>query len=385
MIDDISMVISAETTGHIQDCRCGLPSSIDREKVVFGFDGVVDRIRRVIETRSGPEEFETMNSMTQFSSRIEESSDLNTSCSIEWQDCGRRAGGHTSHLGRAMEQLGCKPTLIGTFGDPPLETFTREYERAELLSLGKAATTDAVEFHDGKVLLSNTGSLATLDWEAICDAVERNTLASRIDRTRVFGIGYWATILQLPSILEGINDELWPRLRDPPERILFDPADIRRLSETTIEDGIEAINRLDDTVPVTVSSNRTETLRIASLFKDISGDSLAEAARVAREGLGVSKFAVHTPTEAISVTEMNEDQIEIPYEPEPELTTSAGDHFNAGLILGRLAGLDDGAQLVTGAGVAGYFIRNANPPTYEQLCGFIDEYEEHFAESQAAD
>lgn len=379
------MSVEMETRNHLRECRRNLPNSIDGEKVVFGFDGVVDRVRRVVAKRTGPDEYETMDLMSDFSTRIDDSAEMNTSLSIEWQNNGKRAGGHTSHLGRAMEQLGCKPTLVGTFGNPPVETFTREYERAELLSVGHHATTDAVEFNDGKILLSDSGILASLDWDAICNEVGLNTLASRIDRSQVLGIGYWATVLQIPTILEGLRTELWPRLRDPPKRIIFDPADIRRLSKPTLESGLEAIEYLDETVPVTVSSNRVETLQIANLFDDADELSLPEAARTAREGLGVSKFVVHTVHEAISVTADGIDRVEIPHVEEPALTTSAGDHFNAGLVLGRIAGLDDGAQLIAGSAVAGYFVRNAVPPTFEEFRSYLDDYEGMFPEFEATE
>lgn len=379
------MPANEETQQLLRECRRSLPADIDREKAVFGFDGVVDRVRSVVDTRAGPDEYETMETMGEFSDRIDRSAGLNTSLSIEWRNRGKRAGGHTSHLGRAMERLGCKPTVIGTFGDPPVETFTKEYDRAEIISLGEAPTTDAVEFNDGKVLLSDSGVLASLDWDQICETVGLNTLASRVDRTRVLGIGYWATVLQMPSILEGLREDLWPRLRDPPGRVLFDPADIRRLSERTLEDGVDALDELDDTVPVTVSSNRAETLRIAGLFGNDQDASLLDTARVAREGLGVSKFVTHTVSEAVSVTAEEDYRIEIPREEEPELTTSAGDHFNAGLALGHMADLGDGQQLIAGSAVAGYFVRNGEPPTYDDLLAFLDRYEDLFTESPSAD
>lgn len=379
------MSADTETRNHLYECRQRLPHSLDNQKVVFGFDGVVDRVRRVVAKRTGPEEYASMETMSEFSGRIAESAGMDTSLSIEWQNDGKRAGGHTSHLGRAMERIGCKPTLIGTFGEPPVETFTSEYEHADLLSVGQHATTDAVEFSDGKVLLSDSGILASLDWETLCDSIELNTLASRIDRTKVFGIGYWATVLQMSTILEGLREELWPRLRDPPERIIFDPADIRRLSRPALESGLDALDALDDTVPITVSSNRAETLRIADLFGDAERMTLREAARTAQEGLGVSKFVVHTVREAVSATDGRVERVDIPHIDDPALTTSAGDHFNAGLVVGRLAGLDDGPQLIAGSALAGYFVRNAEPPTYDEFRTFVEEYETLFAESSPAE
>lgn len=381
------MGIDTTTRKSVDVCRRQLPPSLEEHKVAFGFDGVVDRVRTAVAKRVGPDEYDRMNTLEEFGTRIVDAAALDTSCSIEWFCERKRAGGHTAHLGRAMERLGQRPTLVGTYGSPPRETFTHEYDRARLVSLGEAPVTDAVEFDDGKVLLSETRRLASLDWEEISSTIGVNSLAASFDRTELLGLGYWATIPQMSTIWNGLREELWPRFRDPPEHVLIDPADVRRLSSETLTEGVSSLNTLDDVVPVTVSANQAEALRLATLVTSgsDSNERLIDVATALRDALGVSEVVVHAVTEAAMASDDSRHRITIPREPNPTITTSAGDHFNAGLIVGKLAGVDDGAQLATGSAVAGWFVRNGTPPTYDELRTFLDDYETLYDDATAAD
>jgi sugar/nucleoside kinase (ribokinase family) len=62
-----------------------------------------------------------------------------------------------------------------------------------------------------------------------------------------------------------------------------------------------------------------------------------------------------------------------PFVAEPKLSTGAGDEFNAGFSLARLAGLSVEQALACGTGASGYYVRNAGSPTLEQLADFLDE------------
>nr|WP_276250733.1 hypothetical protein [Halomicroarcula sp. SHR3] len=59
---------------------------------------------------------------------------------------------------------------------------------------------------------------------------------------------------------------------------------------------------------------------------------------------------------------------------EPELTTSSGDHFNAGLALAAITGLDPAAAVVVGNAVAGHFVRTADQPSLDEVRAFVEEY-----------
>ncbi|HET7324391.1 MAG TPA: hypothetical protein VFJ06_08675 [Halococcus sp.] len=373
------MAIDSETRTHIDACRRGLPQSLGEREVVFGFDGVVDRIRTAVATRQNSENYERMDSLEAFGTRITDAAAQDSSCSIEWICERNRAGGHTAHLGRAMERLSQQPTIIGTFGTPPREVFTEEYDHTELISLGSAPVTDAIEFDDGKVLLSDTQRLATLDWEEILSTVDLHSLAASIDGAELLGLGYWATIPRMPSIWEGLRDDLWPRLRDPPNRILVDPADVRRLAQKTLVEGVRPLSDLDNVVPVTVSANRAEAHHLLNALDTDTGDqSLCGVAAALRDTLDISTVVVHAASEAALATTHDRYRVVIPRDPEPALTTSAGDHFNAGLVLAELADIDGGGRIAAGSAVAGWFVRNGYPPKYDEFLGFLDRYETLF-------
>lgn len=368
-----------ETAEHLAACREALPEELAGGEVTFGFDGMVDNVRQMVDERRGPDDYDRLDRLEELGERISKSAASDTSFTNEWLQVGTRCGGHAAHLSRAFGTLGYTPTLIGAFGQPLREEFRDEFGEYEMRSFGEPTITDAVEFNDGKLLLQETGSLSTVDWEHIRSEVGLETLAEAVDGTQLFGVGYWAYLPLMPTIWDGIREELWPLLSDPPESVFIDPADIRQLSKDHLRAGLTSLRQLDETVPVTFSANRGETMALSNLSASESHErSLRSAAELAREQLGVSRFVGHSPVESVLVEAEGSYRTDIPRTRNPTMTTSAGDHFNAGLILARLNGLTGGEQLILGNAVAGWFVRNAEPPTYDQLLAFVDTYETKF-------
>jgi sugar/nucleoside kinase (ribokinase family) len=56
------------------------------------------------------------------------------------------------------------------------------------------------------------------------------------------------------------------------------------------------------------------------------------------------------------------------------MTTSSGDHFNAGLGLGLVTGLSPTPAVVLGNAVAGYFVRTADQPSLTAVREFVETY-----------
>ncbi|WP_324760973.1 hypothetical protein [Haloarcula montana] len=371
------MGIDSETRRYLDECRADFPSTSPDKCVVHGFDGYVDRVRTMVEARSGPSDYDEMDSLKTLENRIGESVDRNNSCSIEWMETAKRAGGHTSHLGRAFAELGFDSTVIGTYGSPPKPIFERELDGCSLTSVGAPSYSDAVEFNDGKFMLNEIGSMETLDWETLCAHVDRAWLAERLESASVLSIGYWSTMPFLPSIWDGLSQEVWPTLSDPPETVFIDTADVRRMSTDRIQNGLDALQRLDDVVRVTISTNRRETEVLASITGENGGD-FETTARRARDTLGVSRYFAHTVDRAFVVTDDHVARARTPVVAEPELTASAGDHFNAGAILGDVLELSDTASLILGNIVANWFVRTGSPPSYEELQHFLGKFDTHF-------
>lgn len=358
-------------------CQEQFPDDPVDEELVFGIDGIVDTVREVIDERRGTAAYQPVTQLTSIRDRIDASVELESSATFEWVATSTRTGGHVCHLSRALGGLGYRPRMIGTFGDPVQSIFQREFDDYPMVSIGDPGRTDAVEFNDGKLLLTESGDYRTLDWETLRDRIGVDRLAEHVDGAALLSLGYWTIIPSLPDVLQGIRRDLWPRLSSPPDRIFLDPGDVRNTAESDIETGVNAISALDDVVPTTVSANRSETAVFASHFAD-AGDDLERSVTVAREGLDVTRFVGHGVERAATATRSATTAVPVPRVADPELTTSAGDHFNAGLLVGLLASMDEDAALVVANALAGWFVRTGEAPNWTQLRSFVESYAQRF-------
>ncbi|EMA22087.1 hypothetical protein [Haloarcula marismortui] len=354
-----------------------LPDAIDTGRVVFGFDGYLDRVREVVADRIDPESHERLATLESFGDRIDRSVAADSSLSFEWLQQGSRTGGHTSHLARAFGGWSFDPVMVGMYGDPVHDAFETEFGEHELHSLGEPGVTDAVEFDDGKLMLTEIGDTMSLDWAELDAAFGHDRLAEKLDGASLLGTGYWSETPDLPTVFDGLRT-LWDGIDDPPKTVLVDPGDVRKLDADRLRAGREAIGRLDEVTDVVVTSNRAETGVLADAYAGDAERSFADDAEAVFEALEPTWFVGHGVEQSVVVTAAGTDSVAVPSVSDPELTTSSGDHFNAGLGLARIADLSPAAAVVVGNAVAGYFVRTADQPSLADVRAFVDEYLEKF-------
>jgi sugar/nucleoside kinase (ribokinase family) len=350
-----------------------LPGGVDTAPVVFGFDGYLDRVREVVGDRTDPETYDRLDTLSGFRDRVDASVQAESSLSFEWLEAGQRTGGHTCHLARAFGTWDFAPSLVGMYGDPVRDAFETEFGDYDLVSLGDPGVTDAVEFDDGKLMLTEIGDTMDLDWGGLDEGFGHDALRDRLDGAALLGVGYWSETPDLPDILDGLA-AMWDDIADPPGTVLVDPGDVRKLDTERLRAGRAAIGRLAAETDVVVSANRAETGVLADAFDGESERSFEEAARAAFDALDPTWFVGHGIDRSVVVTADSTDAVAVPAVDDPELTTSSGDHFNAGLALGALTGLDPAASVVVGNAVAGHFVRTADQPSLAEIRAFLDEY-----------
>lgn len=344
------------------------------ERVVVGFDGYVDRVREIVEGESDPGAARNVRRLGDLGERISAAAEAERSLLMKWDSHEERAGGHVCHVARALGRLGYAPVMLGTFGHPPKALYREEFDGHRLESLGEPAYTDAIEFDDWKFMLTERGELRSLDWATIREQVGFDQLAAYLDGAAALSIGYWAEIGGTTSILEGLANELLPSLSDPPDHLLIDPADIGKRPTAELERGRAALSDLDETVPVTLSANQFETADIANALDSAADRSQMEAAAVARERLGVSRFVTHRATKSVLVSESDRVAVGVPTTDDPVSTTGVGDYFNAGVVLGLIHDRPPHEIVVLGNAIAGYFVRQGDVPTAGDLDTFLSSY-----------
>lgn len=364
--------VDRETREAVEACKSTLPASPAGGKVVFGFDGYLDILRELRQEASTG--VERITSLEVVGNRILEAVDADSSLSFGWQTTGKRAGGHVCHLSRAYDNLGYDPTLVGTLGDPVRPFFEERFGHLDLHSLGEPGTTDAVEFNDGKLLMTEGGDIESVDWDWLVDRVGQDTLSNVLDGAQLLGIGYWAMIVGLPEILDGIRERLWPTLADPPEHVIVDPADIRRLASEDVRTVADATDRLAAVTDLTVSANRVETQALTEILCEQASEDLVENTRRVFDALDVDRVVSHSVNQSCCVSADGTTRVSVEPVTEPSLTTSAGDHFNAGFSLGLVTGLSESASLVSGNAFARRFVETGRTPEYDELSDAVDGY-----------
>lgn len=373
----IESTIDSETRAAVESCKSALPESPTGGDVVFGFDGYLDTVRELRQEASAGTE--RITSLEVVGNRILEAVEADSSLSFGWQTIGKRAGGHVCHLARAYDRLGYDPTLVGTLGDPVRPFFEDRFGHLDVHSLGTPGTTDAVEFNDGKLLITEAGDIENVDWDWLLETVGRDTLADALEGTHLLGIGYWAMIVGLPGILDGLRERVWPMLADPPEHVLIDPADIRRLAPEDVVAIADATSRFATVTNLTVSANRVETQATAGIICDQVSEDPVENAHRLFEALDVDRVVSHGVNQSTCVGTDGATSVSVEPVTDPALTTSAGDHFNAGFSLGLIEGLSESAALVTGNAFARQFVETGRTPDYDELSdavgGYLDQFE----------
>jgi hypothetical protein len=363
-----------ETDECVAACRRELPDRFGPHTATLGFDGIIDTVREMVAERAGPDEYVPFDRLDRLAERIADSASVDTSLAVEWIAHRTRTGGLVCHLGRAMGNLSVDPIMVGTFGDPIASEFESEFGEYRKTSIGTPGYTDAVEFNDGKLLLTEPGTYRGLDWERVCDRVGRDRLAGFLEESDLLAVGYWAMIPGLPSILEGLAREVWPTLSSPPADVVVDPADIRQLTSDQVRAGVDPLRELDDCVPVTFSANRAESAVITEALDEGDGETIPALAAALRRGLGISRVVTHGVDHSAMATADGVAAAETIRVDEPELTTSAGDHFNVGLCMGLMEEMTDPATTALGNVVAGSFVRSGRSPSHADISAFVDEY-----------
>ena len=347
-------------------------STASESSVVLGFDGFVDVVHEMVATRHDVSDYDRIESLGSLGERILLSADQNSSQTIEWVPQSTGPGGYTTHCGKALQALGAQVKFVGTFGQPIADPFADEFDPDLLQSVGEPTETHAVEFGDAKLILINSRTQLVLGWSHLNDQLGKNHFAQMVDGCDALGIGTWGKIPNSPSIWDGLRTEVFPHLDDPPAHVLLDVGNVRLLDREALVDGAVRLRRLNETVPVTISGNRGEINYLAEQLSGQSSKSFRQSAVDARESLGVRRIIGHNASRVVLSTADETTDIQTPVIDDPTKLLSAGDKFNAGIILGLQYGLRSRVLLLAGDLVARFFVENGRCPRSDEICSALD-------------
>lgn len=363
-----------------EQCAARLLASLERAchlKAFIGLDGFVDEIIHVVDKRDDAENYQRLAKMASFGQRITAAAGKSTN--IEMVTKRTKLGGNGPIMANALARLGLNVTYIGSVGYPHLHPVFHEFAgRADVHSIAEPGFTDALEFEDGKLMLTKTAHFNQLTWETIQNRFGRDEFAQRFTGSDLVGFVNWTMIPYMSDVWDALIREVCPALHGPRRKIFFDLADPEKRQNDDIRRALDLIQTFQKHFDVIMGLNEKEAIEIGQVLglssKGNSQDDLIQLGLTIAEKVPLSSLVIHPVTYALAFTQGKVAIAEGPFVKKPLITTGAGDHFNSGFCLGKLLDFDDALSLLVGVTTSGYYVRQALSPRIDDLAAMLRDW-----------
>lgn len=368
----------ADTCRLAADALAGLPASC-APQVLIGFDGFVDRIVDVVQTRTSPTAYTRFPLIAEFGAKVTAAAGKSAGIGAVAKQV--RLGGNGPLMANGMCAQGAAVSLIGVLGnDGAIEPVFQGLaaRAARTITLGPPATTDALEFDDGKVMLNFSEPMNAVSFDGVvARSGGMEGFKALLRANRGIATVNWSQTPGMTDIWRRCAAEVLPGLRQDRPLWFVDLADPHRCPVEQVRAGMEALQAIQRHADVVLGLNENECRQICAIFGCAYPDRAPEweAAREAcvalRAKLGLSWVMCHLVRSSAVAWERGSVAADGFFEPKPKTTTGAGDHFNAGFFAALLSGVDPLACLQAGGATSGHYVRTGESPTRAQQIAFL--------------
>jgi sugar/nucleoside kinase (ribokinase family) len=353
-------------------------ASLGASPVVVGFDGFVDSIIKVVDKRHDLDSYDPIDTIAHLGEKI--SAAAGQSSNYELVTTLEKLGGNGPIMANALASIGFPVTYIGALGSPALHPVFEPFaEQAHVISISEPGYTDALEFDDGKLMFGKHGTLTGVNADRLKE-VAGDRLNSVIGDSKMLAMVNWTMLNQMDSIWEYLISDVFPNLGER-RWVFVDLADPEKRTAEDLKGALDRCSQFQEFADVICGYNLSEAVHVAEVLGiTIDGEPEPQIEKIAtdiREKLGVHTVVVH-PRAGAAAACLTDDGVASgtfagPLVAKPKLSTGAGDNFNAGFCLGRLAGLSIEQSLCAGTGTSGFYVRNAASPSLDELADFCDD------------
>ena len=265
-------------------------------------------------------------------------------------------------------------TYGGCLGHPELDPVFHDFaERAEVISIANPGFTNALEFADGKLMLSKLESLHDVNWASLTARLPVGEWIERFEQTRLIGLLNWTELPALTAIWDALIAEVFPHLTRTDRVLFIDLVDPEKRTVDDIQLALATLTRFQAHVDVILGLNLKEATQTAhALGLPAPEADLRATAQAIRTHLGLTAVVIHPREGAAAATAGATAAILGPLVARPLISTGAGDHFNSGFCLGWLLGLPLAESLAAGVATSGHYVRTGQSPNPTDLADFLD-------------
>ncbi|MBD3186043.1 hypothetical protein GF325_04365 [Candidatus Bathyarchaeota archaeon] len=356
--------------------------TFEKIHIFLGLDGYVDSLYSLLSKRASLVDYEVMDSMREFSQRAFDTA--GSSCNIERVLKKRLGGGFGPNTARAVGTLGAQVDLVGALGNPSEVFMDSIPNRVTMHSLGDPGETCALEFDDGKIMLTDFGNINHITWDLILERVGRDDFIGMLEKTDAIGQGHWALVPHMNDIWRSWVHEILPNLSRGDRLFFVDPADMTKRPGSHVREMIDLLGEIGETpgMKTIISMNDKETLQMCNYYQELPaisefrdyytiGDRMINL-------LPVDIIVIHHPHFAILNDGDRGIHVKEGFTSKPKFTTAAGDHFNGGLIIALASkSMTPGESLVFANACTAHFVRTGNSPNLQDASRFIMHYKEY--------
>ena len=345
-----------------------------KKKVLLMPDGFVDSIISVVDKRHSPTKFDAIDSIDSLGRKI--TAAAGHSANFETYVNHQKLGGNGPIMANAMASLGCDVTYVGMVGYPKLHpVFEPLAEKANVIGVVDPGFTDAWEFEDGKLMMGKYGAVNDLNWKNLVERVGRAKLIKMVDEAALIGMVNWTMLPYLTQLWQMMHKEVlrggnfsdkffFADLCDPAKR---DPADLLK--------AMKVLSTMRNDIRVVLGLNLSEAIQVARVLGideyDQPESDIEQMARDIRAAMKIHCVVIHPRASCAAATEEDSSWLTGPFVRKPNLSTGAGDNFNAGFCTGLLLGLTLCQCLAAAKGMSGFYVRKARSATVAELGRFV--------------
>jgi sugar/nucleoside kinase (ribokinase family) len=366
----VSVTKLAQRTADLLAAKAG---TIPTRNIVVGLDGFVDSIIRVVDKRDSKDDFSVVPTIAAFAERVARAAGKSTNMEL-WVE-RVKLGGNGPIMANSLAVFGTRVTYIGNVGHPHLHPAFEEFgKRATIYSVAEPATTDALEFDDGKLMLGKRRPLHDIRWETLVERIGRDRLIRLFTDSQLIALQNWTMLPFMNDIWQHVLDDAGPRLKSRPT-LFFDLADPESRDPKDIRQAAGLIGQFPKRYETYLGLNEKESFAVGEVLGydgATEGESAVKnVASFIHEKLKISGVVVHPRAYAVVASGTGVVQVTGPFVEKPLISTGAGDHFNAGFCLGKVIDADNEVALQIGVATSGYYVRTAKSPTVADLVDFL--------------
>jgi sugar/nucleoside kinase (ribokinase family) len=341
---------------------------------LLGFDGFVDQIFHVVDQRQSATKYTSFSTLKSFGGRV--TAAAGKSANFEVVSQATKIGGNGPIMAFALSTLGAPVHYVGMLGYPTLNpVFTEFAKRTKVYSIAEPGLTEAFEFADGKLMFGQHSTVQEVSWENIKKRMGDTAFQKLWNQSHFVGMVNWTMLPHLSAIWKRLLSDFVPTKTPTRKLIFFDLADPAKRLDADLNAALKIIGEFQEQNDVILGLNESESQHVAKVLRlkktAANPKGTASLAAAIREKLGIHTVVIHPVQYAAGADAQGEVFVNGPFTAKPKISTGAGDHFNAGFVIGRLLGLGVAHSLQLAVAASGFYVRHAISPNREQLVRFL--------------